>query len=117
MGRLTKKDRQGNWCIDGLPWKDTYKGQVITENTREKTYGAFRKLLDYEETGLTPEQVQELAERNAPNKPIKMNDETVIRYTDAYRCPNCGKSFSGTGIADYCYHCGQRLDWSEEDGI
>lgn len=22
---------------------------------------------------------------------------------------------TGTGIANYCYHCGQRLDWSDED--
>lgn len=57
MGRLTKRDRQGNWCIKGLPWKDTHIGQVITENTHKKIYGAFCKLLDYEEIGLTPEKV------------------------------------------------------------
>ena len=26
MGRLTKRDRQGNWCIKGLPWKDIQSG-------------------------------------------------------------------------------------------
>lgn len=64
MGRLTETDDSGNWCIKGLPWKDTYIGQPITENTQEKMYGVFEKLLDYENTGLDPEQVQELKERN-----------------------------------------------------
>lgn len=71
------------------------------------------KLTEYEDTGLTPEQVQELKERDMAKKPIKTADETGIRYTDSYRCPNCGGNFTGTGIADFCYHCGQRLDWSE----
>lgn len=52
-------------------------------------------------------------EKQIPKKPIKTNDETGIRYTDSYRCPNCGRSFAGTGIAQYCYHCGQCLEWEE----
>ena len=46
MGRLTEQDEQGNWCVKGLPWKDTYVGQVITENTSKKIYGALCKLKD-----------------------------------------------------------------------
>lgn len=46
-----------------------------------------------------------------PKKPIKAQEH--IRYAMCYVCPNCGKTFSGTGIANYCYHCGQKLDWSE----
>ena len=34
MGRLTEQDEQGNWCVKCLPWKDTYVGQVITENRK-----------------------------------------------------------------------------------
>ncbi len=52
-------------------------------------------------------------EKQIPKKPIKTNDETGIRYTDSYRCPNCGRSFSGTGIASFCYNCGQSLRWEE----
>lgn len=55
----------------------------------------------------------EVLEKQLPKKPIKTTEETGIRYTDSYRCPNCGGNFTGTGIADFCYHCGQRLDWSE----
>lgn len=51
-------------------------------------------------------------ERQKPKKPIHMEDEG-IRYTDPYRCPTCERAFAGTGIADYCYHCGQRINWEE----
>lgn len=71
------------------------------------------RLTEYEDTGLTPEQVRKLKERDTAKKPIKTTEETGIRYTDSYRCPNCGGNFTGTGIADFCYHCGQRLNWSE----
>lgn len=44
-------------------------------------------------------------------KPILV-DEQVIRYI--YECPNCGRQFTGKGLLNYCYNCGQRLDWSDE---
>ena len=75
------------------------------------------RLAEYEDTGLTPEQVQKLKERDTAKKPIKTTEETGIRYTDSYRCPNCGGNFTGTGIADFCYHCGQRLDFGGLDEI
>ena len=50
--------------------------------------------------------------KQIPKKPVHIGGDG-IRYTDLYRCPNCGQGFTGTGIADYCYHCGQKLDWSE----
>lgn len=49
--------------------------------------------------------------KQIPVKPIKTEPEGY-RHTDTYRCPACGRDFSGTGIADYCYHCGQALDWN-----
>lgn len=56
-------------------------------------------------------------EKQIPKELIKLPEsEQYIRYTDTYRCPTCGGNFSGTGIADYCYHCGQRLDWGEQEG-
>lgn len=61
------------------------------------------------------EQMHVLKERDTAKKPIKTNDDTGIRYTDSYRCPNCGGNFAGTGISEFCYHCGQRIDWSEEE--
>ena len=60
------------------------------------------------------EVVVEALEKQIAKKPKKIEIEGY-RYTDTYRCPTCGGNFSGTRIADYCYHCGQKFDWSEYD--
>jgi len=100
MERLTSKDEKGNLNVDG---KEVYAGYL---------YNAVALLEEYEDTGLTPEQVQELKERDTAKVATKVSDSGV-RYTDDYICPNCGKHFIGTGIAEFCYHCGQRLKWEE----
>ena len=51
-------------------------------------------------------------EKQIPKKPIK-SEKQVIRYVNTYCCPIC-KGLMGTGIVKWCYHCGQKLDWSEE---
>ena len=53
-------------------------------------------------------------EKQIAKKPKKTGIEGY-RYVDAYICPTCKGNFSGTRIADYCYHCGQKLDWSGID--
>lgn len=57
--------------------------------------------------------IDEALEKQIPKKPIK-SDRQEIRYTLEYDCPTCGRSFTGTGFADYCYHCGQALDWGDD---
>lgn len=49
-------------------------------------------------------------EKQVVKQPV-LSDEQAVRYAMQYTCPSCGGGFSGTGIADYCYHCGQRLEW------
>ena len=117
MGRLTEQDEQGNWCVKGLPWKDTYVGQVITENTQEKIYGALCKLKDYEDSGLDPEEAYRLKERDTAKKPDYDGDgydnEGNIIY-DTWVCPNCEEHYEvDYDNYDFCPKCGQRLDWSE----
>lgn len=60
MGRLTEKDDQGNWWLKGVRWQDLREGAVITRNTYEMIYGVLYKLLGYEETGLSPDQFEEI---------------------------------------------------------
>lgn len=63
MGRFTEKNANGNWRLKGLPWKKTYPGtQVITKDESGILYGALCKLKDYEDTGLTPEEVERMKE-------------------------------------------------------
>lgn len=59
MKRLTKKDDSGNWCLRGMPWKSLYIGNPMTQEAYEKLYGALWKLMEYEDTGLTPEEVMD----------------------------------------------------------
>lgn len=73
----------------------------------------FEELEQYREIG-TPEECRAAVEKQRAKKP-KKTESAGYRYTDTYRCPKCGGNFCGTGIADYCYHCGQKLDWGEEE--
>ena len=57
MSRLTEKDSQGNWVLKGVPWELLHEGQVITKDIWERIYGALWKLMEYEDTGLSPEDV------------------------------------------------------------
>lgn len=50
----------------------------------------------------------EALEKQIPKKPIKSDRE--IRYCEVWKCPSCGFEWSARAI-DYCYRCGQRLDW------
>lgn len=60
--------------------------------------------------------VAELLEKQIP-KTIKMNDE--IKYLDGegvgWVCPGCNTVIFDFGIYDYCPHCGQRLEWRDDN--
>ena len=58
--RLTEKKDNGGWCLKDVPWDELKPGEVITKKTWEKLCGALWKLKDYEDTGLSPDQVSEL---------------------------------------------------------
>lgn len=58
MSRLTEKDEQGNWALKGVPWKSLHEGQVITKDVQERLYGALWKLMEYEDIGLSPQDVE-----------------------------------------------------------
>ena len=68
---------------------------------------------EYRKVG-TPEECRAAVEQQIPKRPtLCKSDEQTTRYTADYRCSKCNGMFTGTGIANYCYHCGQRLDWEE----
>lgn len=51
-------------------------------------------------------------EKQIPKKPIKSDRE--IRYCEVWKCPKCGFEWSGR-VVDYCYKCGQAIDWSGDE--
>lgn len=66
-------------------------------------------LREYEDTGLTPEQIQELKERNTAKAPVDIDDEF-----DMYVCPSCNMAIGAMGDREehhFCLNCGQRLKW------
>lgn len=104
MERLTIPDKkvEGGWERTVIDPKEVKKYAMTI-------YWALKK---YEDTGLTPDEINALRERDVAKTPEKVSN-SGIRYTDDYICPNCGKHFTGTGIAEFCYHCGQRLKWED----
>lgn len=74
---------------------------------------AMQELQEYKQLG-TLEEVREAVEKQKKKKPIE-DRHHGIRYTEVYRCPSCNGSFSGRGFAKYCFHCGQAIEWSEDE--
>lgn len=57
MGRLTEVSPSGSWSVKGNDGKKLSWGAVTHE-----VYGALCKLKDYEDTGLSPHDVEEMKE-------------------------------------------------------
>lgn len=114
MERLTAISENGKAYYPYCFREDTCDGCGSSEKCGrcELSLKVCETLAAYENTGITPPEIMELKERDTAKTPIKDSDSGV-RYTDDYICPNCGKHFTGTGIAAFCYHCGQRLKWEE----
>ena len=86
-------------------------------NKGVKEWQAADRLGAYENTGLTPEQIRELKERDTAKAPLIHKD----KFSDTYVCPNCNLGFiykDETGRFcgkhyKFCPDCGQKLKWEE----
>ena len=68
-------------------------------------------LREYEDAGLTPEQIMELKERDTAKAPVDIDDDF-----DMYVCPNCDMAIGTIGDKKshkFCLNCGQRIQWEE----
>lgn len=59
MGRITEKDASGRWRVKGIPWERLQTGQMITEEVSQALYGCLCKLKDYEDSGMSPDQLKD----------------------------------------------------------
>lgn len=74
MYRLTEKDDQGNWSLKGIKWEQLHEGATITGELWEKLYGALWKLMEYEDTGMDPDDVIRLNDFNQCSTGQVMNE-------------------------------------------
>ena len=63
----------------------------------------LERLKPYEDTGLTPEQIMELKERDTGVKPIFLDGWDM--------CGNCGERLMP--VDRFCPECGKRIKWEE----
>ena len=100
-------------AISAMQELQMYKDAKLCLIPEEVFSRQCEELDSYKQLG-TLEEARVAVEKQKAKKPNNVGTEGY-RYTDTYRCPTCGGNFSGTGIADYCYHCGQAIDWGEEE--
>ena len=81
-----------------------FTGQLNIAEMAYDTRKRLEELKPYEDTGLTPEQIMELKERDTAKKPVQTEDGMV--------CPICGSK--AVPWSRFCDECGQRW-WEEED--
>lgn len=73
---------------------------------------AVKKLKEYENIGLIPNQVKELLERDTAQKPEEMQQHRDFHgniYKITGECPVCGNEFHS--LMRFCSNCGKRLSW------
>lgn len=110
MERLTKEivTKQGKVVVYT---KGKYKDTTAAEMECCDIRNVLRKLSGYENTGLTPPQIMELAERDTAKAPIDIEDDYGF-----FVCPSCGNSIYASDDFEshkFCLNCGQRIRWEE----
>ena len=68
------------------------------------------RLGEYEDTGLTPEQIMELKERDAVKAAIITGHNRAIGCKVG-ECPTCGAMTRD--YLEFCSECGQRIKWED----
>lgn len=106
MERLTIPDEK----IEGGVRRTVIDARKVKENAMT-IYWALKK---YEDTGLTPEQIAELKERDTARAPEEIQDA----FGDGRMiCPNCRNSvinyFNRSRPPRFCMICGQRIRWED----
>ena len=106
MERLTTEDYELIGCH-----RCEEKGVCYARYWCSKKKKALIELNRYEDTGLTPPEIMELAERDTAKPPIDIEDNYGF-----FVCPSCGNSIYASDDFEshkFCLNCGQRIQWRE----
>lgn len=91
-----------------------FKPSVNSQYVKKKgfyTADCIERLGVYEDTGLTPEQIQKLKERDTAKAPIDADEDYGF-----FTCPSCGEAIYASDDFEshkFCLNCGQRIQWRE----
>ena len=106
MKRLTTEDYELIGCHGCEE-----KGVCYARYWCSKKKKVLIELKRYEDTGLTPEQIQLLKERDTAKPPIDIEDNYEF-----FVCPSCGNSIYASDDFEshkFCLNCGQRIRWED----
>ncbi len=95
MLRLTKKETSGRWKIEGVAWEDLQNGSTITKEVRERLYGCIKKLKDYEDTGISPDQLSDW----------KYELEDLMGHVCDNLCYHRKEAKKQEELDEFCAHC------------
>ena len=106
MERLTQRIKNGDFAMNIIDNQNDVMDNYIM---------ACDRLADYEDTGLTPEQIVSLKKRDTAKAP-SYQDENFGYFVGYFECPNCGMAIYTSDDLEshhFCLNCGQRIKWKE----
>lgn len=101
-------------AIECLKSNKPTSGYLMLQEAIEMAINALEEVQQYRAIG-TPEECRAATEKQNPIAAIAEKEDTG---TTKYTCQACGRYMGwSTGIlpACYCWKCGQKLDWSDEE--
>ena len=108
MNRLTERFNNGQAAVMGCGENCKYDYKYCRNHYEEcpEINKIYERLAEYEDTGLTPEEIIELKERDTAKSPAEADED--FGY---FKCPSCGTNIIADDFNDhkFCLNCGQRL--------
>lgn len=113
MEKLTERFDNGQAAVMGCGKNCKYDYKYCRNHYEEcpEINKIYERLAEYEDTGLTPEQIRELREKNTQKEAIYeiYGDQGDGADPDVWICPNCEAVYDIYDDYDFCPNCGQSV--------
>lgn len=110
MERLTKRNPDGRADFAAKNRHKCDVCAVLMSADKRAFLDVLEKCAAYEDTGMTPEQVERWKELRTP--------KAVLKTDFIYSCPSCKNLVEGIvhgqRCRNYCDHCGQAILWDND---